>query len=215
MTLKIKDPGSAITHYSAMLLSIFAAIPLFYKTAYSPTPEKLFAFTIFALSMFMLYLASTVYHTFDISPKINLLLKKIDHMMIFFLIAGSYTPICLISLGNKTGFIMLAAVWGIAIAGMLMNLFWINCPKFVSSIIYISMGWICVFAFLKIKEALSNSAFAFLLVGGIIYTIGGIIYAMKLPVFKKLPKYFGNHEIFHCFVIGGSVCHYIVMYLIA
>ena len=135
--------------------------------------------------------------------------------MIFFLIAGSYTPICLISLGNRTGYIMLIAVWLIAVIGIFVNLFWINCPKFISSIIYISMGWICIFAFLKIKEALSAAAFSLLLTGGIIYTIGGIIYALKLPIFKNLPKYFGNHEIFHCFVIGGSICHYAVMYLIA
>ena len=213
--LCLKDPGSAATHGIAMILSLVAAILLLIRVSANPSPEKYAAFGIFSLSVFLLYCASTTYHSVKGSPHLTQILKKIDHMMIFFMIAGSYTPVCAIVLGNRTGWIMLAAVWGVALLGMGMNLLWINCPKWVSSVVYIAMGWICVFAFLKIKSALSEAEFALLLSGGIIYTIGGVIYALKLPLFRRLPKYFGNHEIFHCFVIAGSVCHYSMMFLLA
>lgn len=211
----LKDPGSAITHYIGMILAMLAAIPLFYRIAQQPSTEKIVAFGIFALSVVLLYAASTTYHSLDISPKVNTILKKIDHMMIFFMIAGSYTPICAIVLGDRTGWLLLIAVWVIAVIGMITNLLWINCPKWFSSVIYIAMGWVCVFAFMKIKHALTPAEFGCLLAGGIIYTIGGVIYALKLPIFQKLPKYFGNHEIFHCFVIAGSICHYSMMLMIA
>ena len=133
-------------------------------------------------------------------------------MMIFILIAGTYTPVCVLVLGDETGWSLLALVWGIAIAGMIINALWITCPKWVSSLIYIAMGWVCVLAFGKITAALPKSAFIWLLTGGIIYTAGGIIYALKLPIFNARFKYFGSHEIFHLFVMGGSLCHYIMMY---
>ena len=128
------------------------------------------------------------------------------------LIAGTYTPVCLIVLGDKSGYSMLALVWGIALAGIIINALWINCPKWFSSLIYIAMGWVCVLAFKQIVIALPGAAFGWLLAGGIIYTVGGIIYALKLPIFNSRHKYFGSHEIFHLFVMGGSFCHYIMMY---
>ena len=168
--------------------------------------------SVYALSLILLYAASTTYHTFDRSERINTILKKIDHMMISVLIAGSYTPICLLVLNKKTGIILLSIVWGIALIGILIKAFWVYCPKWVSSILYIGMGWTCVLAFTQIFHALSPAGFGWLLIGGIIYTVGGVIYALKLPVFNNRHKYFGSHEIFHLFVMGGSLCHYIVMY---
>ena len=132
--------------------------------------------------------------------------------MIFILIAGSYTPICLITLKGRTGVILLSLVWGIALVGIILKAFWVFCPKWVSSILYIGMGWTCVLAFTQILNALSPAAFGWLLAGGIIYTAGGIIYAMKLPFFNSRHRYFGSHEIFHLFVMGGSLCHYVMMY---
>ena len=140
------------------------------------------------------------------------LLKKIDHMMISVLIAGSYTPICLLVLGGRMGWILLAIVWGFAIAGILIKAFWVFCPKWVSSVLYIGMGWTCVLAFTQLLNSLSPAAFGWLLAGGIIYTVGGVIYALKLPIFNSKHKNFGSHEIFHLFVMGGSLCHFVVMY---
>lgn len=208
----IKDPGSAITHFIGMLMAIFAAIPLLIKAAHEPSRIYMISLAIYAVSLVLLYAASTTYHTFDLSEKVNTILKKIDHMMIFVLIAGSYTPICLLVLDGTVGRILLGLVWGIAIVGILIKAFWVFCPKWVSSVLYIGMGWTCVLAFTQILNNMSRAAFFWLLAGGIIYTIGGIIYALKLPIFDSRHKNFGSHEIFHLFVMGGSVCHFILMY---
>lgn len=208
----IKDPGSAITHFIGMLMAIFAAVPLLIKAAHEPGRIYIVSITIYAVSLILLYTASTTYHTFDKSEKVNTILKKIDHMMISVLIAGSYTPICLLVLGGKLGTILLCVVWGIAIVGILIKAFWVYCPKWISSVLYIGMGWTCVLAFTQILNSMSPAAFGWLLAGGIIYTIGGVIYALKLPIFNTRHKYFGSHEIFHLFVLGGSACHFILMY---
>ena len=107
---------------------------------------------------------------------------------------------------------MLSLVWGIAIVGIIINALWINCPKWFSSVIYIAMGWVCIMAIRQIVAALTPAAFAWLLAGDIIYTIGGVIYALKLPIFNAKHKNFGSHEVFHVFVMLGSVCHFVVMY---
>ena len=209
----IKDPGSAITHFIGMLMAIFAAFPLLIKAAHEPSRIYLISLAIYAVSLILLYAASTTYHTFDLSERVNTILKKIDHMMIFVLIAGSYTPVCLIVLGGKLGYTLLALVWGIAAVGMLIKAFWITCPKWFSSIIYIAMGWVCVLVFGPLLNTLSTPAFLWLLAGGIIYTVGGIIYALKVPLFDAKHKNFGSHEIFHLFVMAGSACHFILMYV--
>ncbi|RGY99270.1 hemolysin III family protein [Clostridium sp. AM58-1XD] len=212
MIQKLRNPGSAITHFIAMLLAFIAAFPLILKAAGEPGYLHVTSLTIFIISMILLYAASTIYHTLDISPKVNQILRKIDHMMIFILIAGTYTPVCLIVLGNRTGWGLLALVWGIAAAGIAIMAFWITCPKWFSSVVYIAMGWVCVLAITKIIRALPYPAFLWLVAGGVIYTVGGIIYALKLPIFNSRHKNFGSHEIFHLFVMGGSFCHYIMMY---
>lgn len=208
----IKEPGSAITHFIGMLMAIFAAVPLLIKAAHEPSRIYIISLTVYAASLILLYAASTTYHTFDISAKVNTILKKIDHMMISVLIAGSYTPVCLIVLKGKTGIILLSIVWAIAVAGILIKAFWVYCPKWVSSVLYIGMGWTCVLAFTQILNNMSPAAFGWLLAGGIIYTAGGVIYALKLPIFNNKHKNFGSHEIFHLFVMGGSACHFVVMY---
>ena len=208
----VKDPGSAITHFIGMLMAVFAAVPLIIKATHEPSPIYVVSIAIYAASLILLYAASTTYHTFDRSEKINTILKKIDHMMISVLIAGSYTPICLLVLGGRLGIILLAIVWSIAIAGILIKAFWVYCPKWVSSVLYIGMGWTCVLAFTQLLNSMSPAAFGWLLAGGLIYTAGGIIYALKLPIFNMKHKDFGSHEIFHLFVMGGSICHLVVMY---
>ena len=208
----IKDPGSAITHFIGMVLAMLAATPLLAKAHHEAGALAAGALSIFIVSMILLYAASTIYHTFDISPAVNRVLRKIDHMMIFILIAGTYTPVCLVVLGDRTGWMLLALVWSIAIAGIIIKACWITCPKWFSSALYISMGWVCVLAFTRIVQALPRAAFWWLLAGGLIYTVGGVIYALKLPIFNSKHKNFGSHEIFHLFVMGGSFCHYVMMY---
>lgn len=212
MQITIREPGSAITHFIAMMLTVFAAAPLLVKSALSDTANMLPAMTIFILSMVLLYGASATYHSLNIGGRALRIFRKVDHMMIFVLIAGSYTPVCLIVLGGRMGYTLFAVVWGIAIAGMLLKACWVTCPKWFSSIIYIAMGWVCVFVFGPLWNSLPHNAFLWLLAGGIIYTIGGVIYALKLPLFNSRHTFFGSHEIFHLFVMGGSLCHFIFMY---
>lgn len=209
---KLKDPGSAITHFIGMIMAIFAATPLLIRAASRPDRIHIVSLAVFIISMILLYAASTAYHSFNLSEKANIILKKIDHMMIFVLIAGTYTPVCLIVLNGTIGYTLLALVWGIALAGIVIKALWVTCPKWFSSVLYIAMGWVCVLAFTQILNSLSPVAFGWLLAGGIIYTIGGVIYALKLPIFNAKHSAFGSHEIFHLFVMGGSLCHFILMF---
>lgn len=213
MQITIREPGSAITHFIAMILAVFAAVPLLVKAGITSGGQNLTAMTIFIGSMILLYGASATYHSVNLKGKSLRFFRKLDHMMIFILIAGSYTPVCLIVLGGQSGYTLLSIVWGIAIAGMIIKACWITCPKWFSSVLYIAMGWVCVFVFGQLITTLPTSAFLWLLAGGIIYTIGGIIYALKLPIFNNKHKDFGSHEVFHLFVMGGSICHFIFMYL--
>ena len=209
-----KDPGSALTHFIGVILVVLAALPLLFRAIQGEHPVYIVSLCIFVASMFLLYSASTLYHTFNLSEKINRRLKKLDHIMIYVLIAGSYTPICLVSLSGSGGTSLFLLVWGVALLGIIQCIFFIYCPKWVSALLYIAMGWLCVFSFDELLEFLNKPALGWLLAGGIIYTIGGIIYACKFPVFNHLHKNFGSHEIFHCFVLAGSMCHFVTMYCI-
>lgn len=213
MQITIREPGSAITHFIAMMLAVFASTPLLIKTAVSDSSVAFTAMVIFMLSMISLYGASALYHSVVVKERMLRIFRKIDHMMIFVLIAGSYTPVCLIVLDKDSGYMLFGIVWTIAVVGMVIKAVWITCPKWFSSILYIAMGWVCLGVFGPLWHTLPHSAFLWLLAGGVIYTAGGIIYALKLPVFNSRHRYFGSHEIFHLFVMGGSICHFIFMYL--
>lgn len=206
-----RQPGSAYTHLAGIIFAVFAAFPLLIKAA-STSSVSLFSCAAFIFGMFLLYSASTLYHTFGRTEKSLLLLKKLDHLMIYVLIAGTYTPVCLIALKGGIGLRLFALVWGIAFIGIFQCLFFIRCPKWVSAIIYIAMGWSCLLAFPELLHGTSGGAFALLLSGGICYTLGGIIYALKLPIFDNRHPNFGLHEIFHCFCLAGSLCHYLFVY---
>ena len=212
-THKIKEPGSAITHFIGMFMAAAAAAPLIIKAVGSIDKGHITASVIFIVSMILLYGASTTYHTFDISEKVNKVLKKLDHAMIFVLIAGTYTPVCVMGLNNAMGYWLLTTIWTIAALGITFKMVWVTCPKWVSSVMYIIMGWLCMIAAPFFIRNAGTSAFAWLLAGGIIYTIGGIIYALKGTGFNKKHKNFGTHEIFHLFCLGGSFCHFMLVYL--
>lgn len=211
--LKLKDPGSAITHFIGAAAALLCSFPLLHKAVLTGSSMAVAAMAIFISSMILLYTASTVYHSLDISRKINLILRRVDHSMIFVLIAGSYTPVCLLALTGSRGLFLLVFIWAAAILGIILKIYFINCPHWVSSVIYIAMGWACVFVFGTLVRTLPKPAFYWLLAGGIIYTIGGLIYGLKLKIFDRFPANFGSHEIFHLFVMGGSLCHYIFMYV--
>lgn len=210
---KIKDPGSAITHFIAMVMAAAATAPLIKRAGQSTGGSGVAAVTVFMASMILLYGASTSYHSFDISPKVNKVLKKIDHSMISVLIAGTYTPLCIIGLGDRLGYILLVAVWSVAALGVTFKICWVTCPKWVSSVMYVVMGWLCMFVAPFFIRNAGIQAFGWLLAGGILYTAGAVFYALKLSAFNEKHKNFGSHEIFHLFCMAGSFCHYMMVYL--
>ena len=212
MNITIREPGSAIPLFIGMMLALFAAVPLLVKAGVSSGAKTFTAMAIFMASMVLLYGASAMYHSVNLSGRSLRIFRKLDHMMIFVLIAGSYTPVCLIVLGGDLGYTLLTLVWGIALGGMLIKACWITCPKWFSSVIYIAMGWVCLLVFGRLLDTLPTAAFLWLLAGGIIYTAGGVIYALKLPLFNSKHKDFGSHEVFHLFVMAGSACHFVFMY---
>ena len=212
MNITIREPGSALTHFIAMLLALCAAVPLLVRAAVHSGVKSLTAMTVFMISMVLLYAASTIYHSVNCSGRILRIFRKMDHMMIFILIAGTYTPVCLLTLPKPSGLMLLAAVWGIALVGIFIKGFWITCPKWFSSVLYIAMGWSCLSVLGQLFSLLPLHAFLWLLAGGLIYTAGGIIYALRLPRFDARHPMFGLHEIFHLFVMAGSLCHFVFMF---
>lgn len=212
MNITIREPGSALTHFIAMLLALCAAVPLLVRAAVHSGVKSLTAMTVFMISMVLLYAASTIYHSVNCSGRVLRIFRKMDHMMIFILIAGTYTPVCLLTLPKPSGLMLLAAVWGIALVGIFIKGFWITCPKWFSSVLYIAMGWSCLSVLGQLFSLLPLHAFLWLLAGGLIYTAGGIIYALRLPLFDARHPMFGLHEIFHLFVMTGSLCHFVFMF---
>jgi len=209
----VKDPISALTHFIGCILSVLGTPFLMTRVAMKGigTVEML-SYGVFALSMAALYGCSAAYHSFTLSTEAgNRRLKKLDHMMIFILIAGSYTPICVAILPRASGIPLLCGVWAFAAAGIAFKAFWVTCPKWISSVIYICMGWLCLFAFPAMFRSMSHPAFGWLFAGGIAYTVGGVIYSLKLPLFTNRHPAFGAHELFHIFVMVGSFCHYMTM----
>ena len=208
----LKDPVSCLTHAISCIAAVLATPALLIHAArHSAGQAGLVSLAVFMLSMILLYGASASYHAVRFEGEAGMVFKRVDHMMIFVLIAGSYTPVCVCALGS-TGSVVLVTVWGIALAGMIFKLFWVTCPKWLSSVMYISMGWIIVFALPQLVAAVGPACFFWLLAGGILYTIGGIIYALKLIRFNARDSLWGSHEIFHLFVMAGSLCHYISMF---
>lgn len=209
---RLKDPVSALTHFAGFILAIAALPCLIIKASgQSSGIRTLAGFAVFGLTAVLLYGASAGYHSFRFeNENVNRLFKTIDHIAVFYLIAGSYTPVCISVLKGGAGTRLLAAVWAAALAGTVFKLFWVYCPKWLSSLIYIGMGWSLLPVLPELTRLLKGAAFGWLLAGGIFYTLGGVIYALRLKIFHNAR--FGNHELFHCFVLAGSLCHYIMMF---
>lgn len=208
----IREPFNSLSHLAGAVLSVVALIVMIVKASITDAPTlHVVAVTIFGVSMILLYSASATYHMVLAKDRIIAILRRLDHSMIFLLIAGSYAPFCLIALNGSTGFVLFAVVTCIAIAGILFKMVWFNCPRWLSTGLYIGMGWIIVFLASPLAETLSSIGFWLLVLGGLMYTIGGIIYGAK-PTFLQ-SKYLGFHEIFHIFILLGSTFHFLCVYM--
>ena len=196
--VELRNPGSAITHGIALILAMVGTLPLLLKAAREPDHLHVIAMAVFMLSMILLYLASTVYHTFDVNGKVNRRLKKFDHMMISVLIAGSYTPICLIALHGRTGIVLCALVWAAAIGGILVKAFWINCPKWFSSVLYIAMGWLCVLAFHPLFSGSFTAGIWMVCWRAASFTRRRVIYSLKCRCLMRSIKCSEHMKFFIC-----------------
>lgn len=203
---KLKDPISALTHLIGAVLSIFALVLLIITSATQGNAYNVVSFTIFGTSLLLLYTFSTLYHSINLSEKVTNILRKFDHIMIFVLIAGTYTPICLGPLRGPWGWSIFGVVWGIAVLGIILNAISITSHRWLSTSLYMLMGWVVLVACVPMINAFSLNALLWLLAGGVLYTVGAVIYALKKPNFNL--KNFGFHEIFHIFVLLGSICHF-------
>ena len=207
---KVRDLVSGLTHCIGAALSLVGLVLLIVFSAIYGNAYHVVSFTIFGVGLFLLYLFSTLYHWLNISEKGITVFRKFDHIMIYILIAASYTPICLVPLRGPWGWTIFGIIWGLAVLGTILTAVWIKAPRFITTTIYLIMGWAVVIAAYPLiqvfKEANNFGSLVWLLAGGIFYTIGGIIYGLKVP--KTKWKGFGFHEIFHIFVMLGSACHY-------
>lgn len=202
---RLKDPVSGLTHLGGALLSVAGLVVLVCLAARRGTPWHTVSFAIFGTSLILLYTASSLYHLLVLGPRPTRALRRLDHCMIFVLIAGTYTPVCLVPLRGPWGWSLLGSVWGLALAGVVLKLLWLEAPRWLSATLYVALGWLVVTASVPLVHALPTAALLWLLGGGLFYSTGAIIYATKWP---RLAQGFGFHEVFHLFVLAGSLSHY-------
>lgn len=207
MGLKMKEPVNTWTHFVLFMAAIVGLVFLIILSKHNIS--KLITMTIYGVSMILLYGASSLYHWVRTTPQKELLLKKVDHIAIYLLIAGSYTPVFYYGLEGAWRWAMLSVIWILAIIGIALKLFFIHAPRYVSTAFYVSLGWIALVPFLQLVKNLPMGAIILMAIGGVTYTVGAIIYATK--IFDFFPKRFGFHEIFHLFIAAGSIVHYIMI----
>ena len=209
MTSRLKDPVSGLTHLLGALLAVAGSGWLIRLALTGGKTWHVISFTVFGGSLVLLYTASTLYHLLRLSEPATKTLRRIDHMMIYLLIAGTYTPITLIALRGAWGWSLFGVIWGLAVAGIVLTLFWMDAPRWLSTLFYVFMGWLVVVAFLPLARALPPGGVGWLVIGGLLYSVGAIVYGSKRP--NPVPKVFGFHEIFHLFVLAGSASHFWMM----
>ncbi len=210
MAKPLREPVIGLTHCIGAGLAITALVLLVVKAGLHGTPWHIVSYSIFGTGLVLLYTFSTLYHWLNVSEKGIKFFRKMDHIMIFVLIVATYTPICLVPLRGGPGWSLFGVVWGLAIMGILMSIFWIQAPRWFSTSLYILLGWMVITGFIPLAHAMPLNGLLWLFLGGLFYTIGGLIYNYKKP--DPFPGIFGFHGLFHLFVILGSITHFIVMY---
>jgi len=208
MWKRIQDPVSGLTHLVGAFLGAGALVYLVYESRQCHRSlADIVAFSVFGVSLILLYLSSAFYHMLDVPPRAKEIFRQLDHAMIFVLIAGSYTPFCVIALSGTLGWGLLFCVWFLTIGGLILSIWWIHAPRWFSTACYLGLGWLAICVVIPLYHSLSPTGFAWLVTGGLCYTVGAVIYGLEKP--DPFPPYFGFHEIWHLFVLAGSVSHFL------
>lgn len=211
MLKHFREPMNGLTHFIAIFIAVACLVLLLTRSSSTMTTAHYVSFSLFGSFMILLFTTSTLYHWIQASDRTIQLLRRIDHVMIFFFIAASYTPICLVTLQGAWGWSIIGSIWGITLAGLIMKVFWLHAPRKLYTAIYLLMGWIIVIGFWPLMHRMDPWGLVWLFIGGgIFYSSGAVIYALKKP--NPWPGIFGFHEIFHLCIIGGAVSHFIMLY---
>ncbi len=207
MFQKFREPVSGLTHMGAAIAAAAGSVILLYLTR--GNMAKFVSLSIYGISLILMFTASAVYHLVKAGPRLVLFLRKLDHSAIYLVIAGTYTPICLIFMTGFWRIGMLVIIWSLALVGIGVKLFVINAPRWLTAGVYLLMGWLSLAAVGEIVSSVPAGAIFWLVLGGLFYTVGAIIYVLKKPDFY--PGVFGFHEVWHIFVILGAFSHFVIM----
>lgn len=212
MFFKLREPLSGLTH---LVTAVFALIGMIILLVIGwGTPGKIISLMIYSISLVLMFVTSGIYHAVKARPEVIDILRKIDHSAIYLLIAGTYTPICYNLFSGFWKWGILGVIWSLALIGIGVKIFWINAPRWLTAGIYLFMGWMCILALREMLVVIPAGGLIWLLAGGLIYSLGAVVYITKKPDF--FPGIFGFHEVWHIFVILGALAHYIsVMVYIA
>ncbi len=207
---RLREPVNALTHGIGAILGLIGTAVL--VALAGDDPWRVASALVYGVSLVVLFSASTLLHAARVGAAALRRLRVFDHAAIFVLIAGSYTPIALVTLNEShpwVGWTVFAVAWGLATLGVLFKLVWIGAPRWISTGLYLGMGWMALLALNPLVQALPAPALAWLVSGGVVYSLGAIVYATKRP--DPVPGVFGYHELWHLFVLGGSACHFVLM----
>jgi len=207
MQRRLREPVNGLTHLAAAIVAVVGIMILIYLARHSTV--KLISLSVYGLSLALMFTASAVYHLVRAGPRIMLFLRKLDHSSIYLLIAGTYTPICIHYFTGTWRWAPLVIIWSLAIIGIAVKLFVIRAPRWVTAGVYLLMGWLAIVAAKEVLASIPTGALVWLLLGGLFFTGGAVIYILKKP--DPLPGVFGFHEIWHIFVILGAFSHFIIM----
>jgi hemolysin III len=207
MLKKLREPVNSLTHWGGAILALIGLIALLI-VGWS-TPAKIISLAIYGLSLIAMFSASATYHMVLVKDKALEVFRKIDHSAIFLLIAGTYTPFCINAFTGFWKWGMLSIVWSLALIGILVKIFYIGAPRWVNAGIYVLMGWLSVTAAGQMLTALPAWVFTWMIIGGVIYTLGAIVYATKM--FNFVPGVFGFHEVWHIFVLLAAAAHFVAV----
>jgi hemolysin III len=207
MLKKLREPVNSLTHWGGAILALVGLIALLIIGW--DTPAKIISFTIYGVSLIFMFSASATYHMVRVKDKALEIFRKIDHAAIYVLIAGTYTPFCINAFEGFWKWGMLSIIWSLAIIGIVVKIFYIRAPRWLNAGIYIVMGWLSVLSAGEMLAALPAWVFIWLITGGVIYTLGAIVYMTKIFNFK--PGVFGFHEVWHIFVLLAAAAHFVAV----